>query len=56
MGPLLNGIRGLMTKDMEKDEVLKVVFILVFTSKPDLQESYIPETTVKVCLTWERED
>ena len=32
-GPRLNGIRGLMTEDMGKAEVLKVFFILVFTSK-----------------------
>lgn len=48
-GPLLNGIRGLSRpKDMEKAEVLKVFFILVFTSKTGLQESQVPETSVKV--------
>lgn len=46
--PMLNGVRGLMTENMEKAEVLKVFFILVFTSKTGLQESQVPETSVKV--------
>lgn len=48
LGPTLNRIRGLMTEDLEKSEVLKVFFILVFTSKTDLLESQVPETSVKV--------
>lgn len=36
-----------MTKDVEKAEILKVFFIFVFTSKSGLQESQVPEITVK---------
>lgn len=36
---LLNGAEDLVTKVMEKAEVLHAFFILLFTGKIDLQES-----------------
>lgn len=40
---LLNKMRDLITKVMEKAEVLKVAFALVIANKYVLQESQVPE-------------
>ena len=39
VGPLLSEAGHLMAKDMEKDEVLNVLFVSFFTSEIYLQES-----------------
>ncbi|GAB0204443.1 mitochondrial enolase superfamily member 1 [Grus japonensis] len=44
---LLNETGDLVMQDMEKSEVLNVVFALAFTSKTGLQESQAPETRGK---------
>ncbi|KAK4824554.1 LOW QUALITY PROTEIN: hypothetical protein QYF61_016158 [Mycteria americana] len=51
--PLLNEAGDLVTKDMEKVEVLNAFFTLVFTDKIGLQESQVLETRGKV---WRKED
>ena len=46
VGLLLNGERDLVTKDMEKTEVLNAFLASVFTGKICLQESQVPERLV----------
>ena len=53
VGPLLNGIGVLVTKDRGKVKVLNAFFALVFTGKSSLQESQAPEAYGKV---WSKED
>lgn len=43
VSPLLNGARDLVTKDMEKAEVLNAFLTSVVISKINLQESQAPE-------------
>lgn len=43
MGPLLNRVGWLVTQDLEKSQVLNMLFISVFTSKADLQKLMDPE-------------
>lgn len=38
MGLLFNGAGSMVTKDVEKAEVLNVTFVLVFTRKTSVQE------------------
>jgi len=52
-GLLLNVNEVLVTKDMEKAEVLNESFISAFTSKTSLQESPSPESNEEV---WSKED
>lgn len=44
VGPQLNGLRALVTQDMEKVEVLTALFTTAFTSKISLQKSKALET------------
>lgn len=48
MGPLLNGAGNRVTKDMEKTEVSKAFFALIFARKTSLQDPRVHETTAKV--------
>jgi len=52
VGPLLNGVAGVVTNDTEKAKVLNTFFALVFTGKTGLQESRAPETRGE---DWNRE-
>lgn len=45
---LLNGAGDRMTKDIEKAKVFNVAFTSIFTDKTSLQESQVPESSVKV--------
>lgn len=47
MDLLLNGIGGLVTKDVENNEVLKAFFASAFISKICLQESQVLEGSGK---------
>ncbi|KAK4826439.1 hypothetical protein QYF61_009136, partial [Mycteria americana] len=47
VGPLLNGRRDLVTKDMEKAEVLNAFLASVFTGKICFRESQVPERPVE---------
>lgn len=53
VGPLLNKMGNLVTRDREKAEVLNAFFTLVFTIKAGPQESQVPETWGK---GWRKED
>lgn len=53
IGPLLNWTGDLVTKDMEKAEVLNALFVSVFTSKIGPLEPQAPESSVKA---WSKED
>jgi len=44
VGPLVNEAQDLVKEDLEKAGVLKAFFVLVFTSKTDLQESQMSES------------
>jgi len=48
VGPLLNESGDLVTQDMEKADVWKAFFALVFSSKIVLQKSQVPETMGKM--------
>ena len=47
-GSLLNGAGKLMTKDMERAEVLIAFFALAFPDKAGLQESWVSDAREKV--------
>ena len=49
MGLLLSGAGVLVTKDMEKAEVLSATFASLLTVLTGLQEPLVPETSGKVC-------
>lgn len=53
MGPLLNGTRDLVTKNMVKVKVLPAFFVSAFTGKTGLQQSQVPQTKGEV---WSNED
>ena len=48
MGPQLNGTGDMVTWDMEKSEVLNVIFASLFTNNNIFQESQAPEASEKV--------
>lgn len=45
VGPLLNGVGGLVTKHVKKANVLSVFFALLFTAKTSIQESQCDSVT-----------
>lgn len=51
--PLLNGLGGLLSKDTEKDEMLKSSLLMVFSGSTHLQKSEASETSGKV---WSKKD
>ena len=53
VGPLLNEVSALVTKDTEKAELLNAFFASVFTAKANPQESQTLEAREKV---WRMED